>query len=334
MPALVRTGTAALRSRATSRRSTVHLRVPAKYRHRRRIRLGIWIRRARAETGVGSLSAERIAELDALGMVWDPRAEDWQQASQPPAPTGPPTATSASRNFVTDDGFKLGSWISVRRSVSEAGTLSAERIAELDALDMVWDPLDVDGSAASPPHVHTGLPMATCAFPSSSPTTASRSEAGSAIAASQREQGRLAADRIAELDGLGMVWDALGDKWQRGIAAARAYRAANGHLRVPGSWSQTTVSRSAVDQHRRRFRRTKRLSASGSRNSTRSAWSGIRSRGLAEGYWSRPRLPAGQWPPTRPREVRQRRRFRLGSGFSPPSRFDRKGKLRWNGSPN
>lgn len=87
------------------------------------------------------LSKERIAELDELGMVWDPRAEGWARGI---------VAAKAYRkenghllvpqSFVTPNGFRLGTWISGRRHERNKGALAQERVPELDALGMVWNP--------------------------------------------------------------------------------------------------------------------------------------------------------------------------------------------------
>ena len=42
---------------------------------------------------------------------------------------------------MTPTGGKLGKWCSHRRDERKAGRLSAERVAALDALGFVWDPL-------------------------------------------------------------------------------------------------------------------------------------------------------------------------------------------------
>lgn len=44
------------------------------------------------------------------------------------------------RRYVTDDGVTLGNWVATRRRDCRAGKLTAARIAELNALGMVWDP--------------------------------------------------------------------------------------------------------------------------------------------------------------------------------------------------
>ncbi len=41
-------------------------------------------------------------------------------------------------SHVTDGGFTLGTWVRARRREHKEGTLSTARIAELNALGMVW----------------------------------------------------------------------------------------------------------------------------------------------------------------------------------------------------
>ena len=41
---------------------------------------------------------------------------------------------------MSEDGFRLNAWLAGVRSRHASGKLSAERVASLDALGMVWDP--------------------------------------------------------------------------------------------------------------------------------------------------------------------------------------------------
>jgi superfamily II DNA or RNA helicase len=52
-----------------------------------------------------------------------------------------------------------------------------------------------------------------------------------------RRDGQLTEERIALLDRVGMAWNPFEEAWARGIAAARAYHALHGHLRVPSELS-------------------------------------------------------------------------------------------------
>jgi len=82
----------------------------------------------------------RVAELDALGMVWDPLDARYRAGvDHLRAYTAEWGHAKVPKNHVTDDGFTLGGWVSTRRRERKAGTLTAAGLAELDALGMVWD---------------------------------------------------------------------------------------------------------------------------------------------------------------------------------------------------
>ncbi len=103
--------------------------------------LGKWVSIRRRDHKIGRLSTVRIAELDALGMVWDPRDAGYRIGTDHlrvyAAAQGHANVPAA---HVADDGFKLGAWVANRRHDHKIGRLSTTRIAELNTLGMVWDP--------------------------------------------------------------------------------------------------------------------------------------------------------------------------------------------------
>ena len=228
----------ALAAARTYREGHGDLQVPYSFVTADGFRLGEWLGGRRVDRNRGWLSPKRIHALDALGMIWDVREENWQRGI---------AAASAyhrehgdlrvSARFVTEDGFPLGTWITVRRSRHSQGTLSPERVAALDALDMIWEPYEDEwgrGLSAArgyrDAHGHIRVPtsfVTDSGFPLGSWISNRRTD---------RRANKLAPDRVAALDALGMIWDARDDQWQRGIAAARAYREERGDLLVPVSF--------------------------------------------------------------------------------------------------
>lgn len=109
-------------------------------------RLGDWLNSRRLERRKGLLSADRIAALDALGIEWDPHQTRWQTGWQ----TGLDAATRYAaehgnlrvpHKYRTPDGFRLGSWLLHQRQLRNGvkkGGITADRIAALDALGMIW----------------------------------------------------------------------------------------------------------------------------------------------------------------------------------------------------
>ena len=89
----------------------------------------------------GSLTPERIAELDALGMRWELKGDlAWEKGyAEAEAYYKEHGAADAPVTYVAADGYKLGKWLSRCRIKYAKGTLPEERIRRLERINMVWD---------------------------------------------------------------------------------------------------------------------------------------------------------------------------------------------------
>ncbi|MDH6284677.1 hypothetical protein M2280_005938 [Prescottella agglutinans] len=120
------------------------------------MRLGAWVssRRAEYRHGARSLTDERIAQLDALGFVWDPpqgRIDEYTQKwavgiahlERYVAVHG---HARVPFSWVSEAGFALGRWVNDRRRDRRDGAraLTPERLAQLDALGFDWGTKDRD----------------------------------------------------------------------------------------------------------------------------------------------------------------------------------------------
>ena len=95
----------------------------------------------RVQRRKGELASELIAELDALGMSWNPLQENWQSGIAAARAFWEANGhLRVPRSFVAEDGFPLERWITLRRHARNRGRLTTERINALDALGMVWMP--------------------------------------------------------------------------------------------------------------------------------------------------------------------------------------------------
>jgi hypothetical protein len=122
-------------------RSHGHARVPRGFATKAGRELGGWCTRRRQERKHGNLAAERIKALDALGFIWDPLEDRWQQglAALEEFVRSHGHARMPAK-YVAEKGFRLGNWCDNRRQERKRGKLTAERIAALDALGFVWEP--------------------------------------------------------------------------------------------------------------------------------------------------------------------------------------------------
>ena len=119
--------------------------VPAGYVDENGFRLGVWISNLRAarkaRPGSFQVTPEHIALLDAIGMQWDAREAKWagafRRAEEYRAAHGDLLVPV---NYKTEDGFCLGDWVRRMREnyACAEKKLTAERIAKLEALGMVW----------------------------------------------------------------------------------------------------------------------------------------------------------------------------------------------------
>ncbi len=123
----------------TYREAHGHLRVPARYITDDGFHLGRWIsvRRLRRHR----LSDDRVTQLDELGMVWDPFAEDWRRAIGAGRAFRDEYGHLRVRSgYVTAEGFRLGDWIEARRREHRKGRLAESRVVELDTMGIDWNP--------------------------------------------------------------------------------------------------------------------------------------------------------------------------------------------------
>jgi superfamily II DNA or RNA helicase len=152
----------------------------------------------------------------------------------------------------------LPEWLTVRGTTVNAGFADALQVRLVEATTSAW-PGGLAHAAAYHAE-HGDLAVKT------QHVTPGGYPLGQWISAQRdrRKAGTLTRDQVAALDALGMIWDAHASSWGRGLAAAAAYAAANGHLRVPqrhvtatglplGAWLSNQRSRRArgsLSRHR------------------------------------------------------------------------------------
>lgn len=115
-----------------------HAAVPARYDTPGGYRLGQWCWWARGRRRAGQLPANRIAPLDRLGFVWDPRGDAFRCGLAEFVAAGCPERPPA----YTSSGFRLRWWCRQQRRKYDARRLSSAHAAELAAVGFHWVPFD------------------------------------------------------------------------------------------------------------------------------------------------------------------------------------------------
>ena len=223
-----------------------HLRVPYDYVSDTGLRLGSWITNQRlyrkGNIRAASLTPERIAALDAIGMIWDVPDYLWVQnyaaACEYHRAHGD---LMVPKTYVTTDGIRLGQWIANLRSAYSGNRTNdyrfkPEQIRQLEAIDMCWNPQEQkweNGFSHAESYVKRfGKPQVPASFVS---------EDGFALGTWIRHQrqamaeGRLSPDRAEKLEALGLTWEKV-DPWEFRFELAAAYFRQHGDLNIPGDY--------------------------------------------------------------------------------------------------
>ena len=186
-----------------------------------------------SKSKIGILTDEKIIKLESIGMVWNSFDFRWNEmyklAKKYYVKYG---NLYISNNYVTDDGEKLGIWISNQRVAYKKGKLSDKQILMLETIGMVWDKYDDYWNkmfllAQEYYNVNNNLRI-------SQHYVAKGENLGQWIS-HQRvayKKGKLSDKQILMLETIGMVWDKYDDYWNKMFLLAQEYYNVNNNLRI------------------------------------------------------------------------------------------------------
>ena len=191
--------------------------------------LGSWasIQRGRHE----QITPERKKLLEELGFEWDARGAKWNEGyGQLKAFREREGHCRVPKSFKTDDGFKLGSWLSRQRSTRDQ--ISPERRKLLEDLGFDWDLITAQWSEAFEQLKAYREREGHCRVPKSFKAD-SAFDLGSWVSAQRLARDKLLPERKKLLEDLGFEWDPRATQWNEGYEQLKAYHEREGHCRVP-----------------------------------------------------------------------------------------------------
>lgn len=140
--------------------------------------------------------------------------------------------------YSTPAGLNLGSWVQLQRLVRNGkrmGNLSEQQIQRLDSIGMIWDDRAEFAWKRGLEHAQEyskehGNLMVPAKYKAKDGFAL-----GHWIMTKRRDcaNGRMTEEEIRQLDVLGMAWNAVSAKWERGYAEAAAYYEKHTDLEVP-----------------------------------------------------------------------------------------------------
>lgn len=210
-----------------------HLDVPARYICEDGFKLGRWISNIRAShNGLkkrSTLSAERAARLDELGMIWSRVDFGFEHGLYSAARYAAVHGNlRVPVSYVDEEGFKLGRWLAAARSREKE--LSDEKKRRLTELGMEWqNHADLQWEKAYQKALTYYRTHGDLNIPSSYQVGDTRLGRWLSYQRELYANGRLLQDRIEKLEAIGMVWKKP-TQWDKSFAQAKMYYETHGNL--------------------------------------------------------------------------------------------------------
>jgi hypothetical protein len=102
------------------------------------VRLGVLLTDYRVRNAEGTLSPERVAELESIGIDWSPPNGNIERGFELLKVFKRREGHVMVPDNWIEDGFALGVWLTNRRAFKKRGTILAEHERELERLGVVW----------------------------------------------------------------------------------------------------------------------------------------------------------------------------------------------------
>ena len=224
-----------------------HLNIP--YEASNWSRLRRWVNKLREDFKKGVLTGERAARLNALGFVWAPVDESWN------------ISYAELVNFKNKyghcdvrerDNLKLAQWATELRKNRKRERLTPERLAQLDALGFVWDPLEGDWDEMFTMLDEYKAQHGDCHVPA----THGEQKFARWVTTQRKakKSGKISDDRISRLDTLGFFWTPFDERWEIWFSALEEYKDKYGNCDVPQKWKVNPPLGKWVSDQRKKWR--------------------------------------------------------------------------------
>jgi hypothetical protein len=193
--------------------------------------LSTWVQTQRTLKASGRLSREHVGRLEELGFLWQPHRTVWKQRLEELAEF---KAAYGHCNVPADypENPSLGSWLDKQRQGRKRRTLLQGRVAQLEALGVVWERLDDfwehrfrDLATFKVQHGHCNVRVEYPENPA----------LGTWLNNQRRLQRsrELSPERIKRLEQVGVVWEPRDAIWEQRFKELLAFKAREGHVEVP-----------------------------------------------------------------------------------------------------
>ena len=190
--------------------------------------LGGWVNNQR--TRRAGLSPERIERLDAIGFVWDPITQQWEEDFAALARFKEREGHCSVKRGHKEDGYKLDSWVKFQRGNKES--LTNERRQRLDEIGFVWEPHTQQWEEGFAALARFKEREGHCLVRRGHKEDGYDGNLGLWVNKQRANKAELSPERIERLDAIGFVWDPITQRWEEGFVALARFKEREGHCLV------------------------------------------------------------------------------------------------------
>ncbi len=221
-------------------------------------RLRSWVAHLREQKKKGILSATWVERLEAVGLVWEPLKNAWEEMYSKLAKYRSRYGHCNVPGEWPGD-LELGSWVAEQRKKGKRDRLLPERAHRLDALGFEWDPFAATWDRwyaelvkFKNQHGHCNVPI----------NWSGNKQLAYFVRTQRvgRKRGRLSKEQTQRLDRLGFSWERSNEAWDEMFLALSDYKRRQGHCNVPLLYDENAKLGHWI-MHQRVARREERLSA-------------------------------------------------------------------------
>lgn len=225
-----------------------HLNVPEKWPEQPGLRS--WVNKQREAYKKGKLREDQIAMLENLEFVWVPLDESWNIRY---AELVAFKKEHGHCDVRERDNLKLAQWVTELRKTRKRGRLFPERLAQLDALEFVWDIREADWDEMFEALSAFKARHGDCNVPATWPEN---ERLGHWVAKQRtaKKSGQISEEHVARLNEIEFAWDRFDEKWERSFNTLIEYENKYGHCNVPQKWKENPSLGKWVSDQRKKWR--------------------------------------------------------------------------------
>ena len=206
--------------------------------------LAVWVFTQRRIKRTATLPSDKIERLDALGFVWTPVEQVWEERFRELAAYRQRHGDCLVPYTLANK--QLATWVTTQRGHRDK--LSMEKIKRLDALGFVWDPVDQSWEERFSELVAYKKKYGDCLVSSSW----KNKQLARWVVKQRAKRGALSSDKIKRLNALRFVWDPDEEFWEERFRELVAYRQKHGDCLVSRSWKNKQLFSWVVNRRARR----------------------------------------------------------------------------------